>query len=101
MRTWQVVVMRQQLEPDVHLEFYETNSTENCSVPPLAVGDRLKVRLASSNNTGSVTTPGDDVSVIEVNGVRWRIRRAMPTERQFRSPRGMTTLEWIVEERLS
>jgi hypothetical protein len=99
MRRWEVIVVRKKLKPDVHLEFYEEGCTAESAVPPFGVSDTLNLRLATSNKTGQVIVPGEDKAVIEVDGVRWRIRRAVPAERQFRSPRGMTTVEWIVLER--
>jgi hypothetical protein len=50
---------------------------------------------------GGVVTAHDDKAVIEVSGVRWKIRRATAGERHYRPPRGMMTEEWIIEAGLT
>jgi hypothetical protein len=48
MTNWEVVVMRQQLAPGVHVEFYESDCTGNTVVPPLSPKDSLNVRCADA-----------------------------------------------------
>lgn len=101
MTNWEVVVMRQKLEPGVHVEFYESDCTGHTVVPPLSPKDSLNVRFADAYHGGRVVTAHDDKAVIEVSGVRWKIRRATTDERHYRPPRGMMTEEWIVEAGLT
>jgi hypothetical protein len=95
--TWTVFVMRDQLEPGLHIEFHKSGSTERDSVPPLAAGDRLHLRFPDEHRSGVVIATSGDSGVIQVEGCRWNIRLATPTERLYHSPRGMTTVEWIVD----
>lgn len=89
--------MRKKLEPGVHLEFYERGCTHDSVVPPLAKGDRLHLHFADSKATGMVIQSDENGAVIKVLGVARSIRRAAPPEKQLQSPRGMSTVEWIVD----
>jgi hypothetical protein len=100
MTTWTVFVMRNQLEPGLHLEFHQVGSTERSSVPPLNAGDTLRLRFPDDRRVGAVIKAGEDAGVIEVRSLHWSIRLATPTEKLFRSPRGMQTVEWIVGGRI-
>jgi hypothetical protein len=97
MTNWEVVVMRQKLEPGVHVEFYESDCTGHAVIPPLSPKDSLNVRFANDHQGGAVVAARDDQAVIEVSGARWKIRLATSAERHYRRPRGMMTEEWIVE----
>lgn len=100
MTTWTVFVMRDQLEPGLHIEFYKSGSTERDPVPPLAAGDRLNLRFPDEHRSGVVIETSGDAGVIQVESGRWNIRLATPTERHYHSPRGMKTVEWIVDARV-
>ena len=97
MTVWTVFVMRDKLELELHLEFHKLDTTERDPVPPLAAGDRLHLRFPDERRSGVVIEANGDAGVIQVEGCRWNIRLAPPTERYYRSPRGMKTTEWIVD----
>ena len=100
MTTWTVFVMRNQLEPGLHLEFHQVGSNERSWVPSLAAGDSLRLRLPGDRRVGAVVKAENDGGIIEVRGCHWSIRLATPAERLFRCPRGMRTVEWIVGDRV-
>ena len=97
MTAWTVFVMRDKLELELHLEFNKLGTTERDPVPPLAAGDRLHLGFPDVRRSGVVIEASGDAGVIQVEGRRWNIRLASPTERHYRSPRGMKTIEWIVD----
>jgi hypothetical protein len=100
MATWTVFVMRNQLEPGLHLEFHQVGSNERSWVPSLAAGDSLRLRFPEDRRVGVVIKAESDGATIEVRGSSWSIRLAAPTETIYRSPRGMKTVEWIVGDRV-
>ena len=100
MTTWTVFVMRNRLEQGLHLEFHQVGSNERSWVPSLAAGDSLRLRFPDDRRVGAVVKAENDAATIEVRGSHWSIRLATPTERIYRSPRGMKTVEWIVSDRV-
>ena len=100
MTTWTVFVMRNQLEPGLHLEFHQVGSNECSWVPSLVAGDSLRLRFPDDRRVGAVVKAENEAGIIEVRGCHWSIRLATPAERLFRSPRGMRTVEWIVGDRV-
>ena len=89
MTAWTVFVMRDKLELELHLEFHKSGTTERDPVPTLAAGDRLHLGFPDVRRSGVVIETSGDAGVIQVEGRRWNIRLASPTERHYRSPRGM------------
>jgi hypothetical protein len=100
MTMWTVFVMRDELELDLHLEFHKLGTAESDPVPPLTAGDRLHLRFPDERRWGVVIETSGDAGVIQVEGCRWNIRLVPLAERHYRSPRGMKTIEWIVDARV-
>lgn len=69
--------MRKKLKPDVHLEFCEEGCTAESTVPPFGVGYN-EPAPTNLEQTGEVIVLGENDAIIEIDGVRCRIRRAGP-----------------------
>lgn len=99
MTTWTVFVMRHQLEPDCTLNSTKLAALNVARFHHFNAGIPYVYGFLMAA-VGAVIKAGEDASVIEVRSLHWSIRLATPTERLFRSPRGMQTVEWIIGGRI-
>ena len=96
MTRWTVYARDVLLQPDVQFDFEWFGA---CQRPALAACDALCfIYENNARADGSVVDPDAQAGLIEVAGVRWRVRIAWPTRMLMPHPTfpGASYISWIV-----
>jgi len=97
MTRWMVYAQADRLFPGLEIDFVESPQIENKTTTNLAVGDQLTIDWAGGGGaSGLVVEATKDTAVIEVDSIRYPIRK--PTANEVINPilSKMHLIPWIV-----
>lgn len=97
MTSWIVIAQSDKLFPGLEIDFVESPQIGNRTTTNLAVGDGLTIEWAGGGGTpGSVVEITKDTAAIEVDSIRYPIRK--PTANDVINPISseMHVIPWIV-----
>ena len=101
MPNWTVDVRGAGISAGVQLDFCADGFADHEPVPLLAVGDSQTFIFPSNDRrSGTVFSADPDKGIIEVDGVRLSVRRAIASDSLIPSAAGTRSASWIIGARI-